>query len=258
MSVRCERLDRRLGFTPNWGGAEPDIPGLVGAVAATLVTAKGVVMSRTDVAVALVSIVVIAGVIAIPLASPTTSVSTLSTPAPTATANTGALAGLVGTGCAAYAASVPTGAGSIVGMSQDPVAVAAASNPQLTTLTSALSGKLNTGVNLVKTLDAGQYTVFAPVDAAFAKLPAATLAQLKNPADAKPLTSLLEYHVVSGEFLPATIDGTHTTLQGETLTVTGTGNTMTVNGAPVICGGIKTSNAVVYLIGTVLSPPATN
>ena len=214
-------------------------------------------MSRTDLTVAVVSIFVVAGVIAIPLATPVSTLPTLSPPVPTASASAGALAGLIGPGCAAYAAAVPSGAGSIVGMSQDPVAVAAASNPQLKTLTAALSGKLNTGVNLVKTLDNSQFTVFAPVDSAFAKLPVATLAALKNPADAGPLTSLLEYHVVANQFLPAVIDGTHTTLQGETLTVTGTGNAMTVGGAHVICGGIHTSNATVYLIDTVLTPPAT-
>jgi uncharacterized surface protein with fasciclin (FAS1) repeats len=213
-------------------------------------------MSRTDLTVAVVSILVVAGVIAIPLATPTAAVPSQALPLPTTSASAGPLAGLVGSGCAAYAASVPTGAGSIVGMSQDPVAVAAASNPQLKTLTAALSGKLNSGVNLVRTLDNAQLTVFAPVDAAFAKLPVATLTALKNPADAAPLSSLLEYHVVSGQFLPTAIDGTHTTLQGETLTVSGSGDAMTVNGAHVICGGIHTANATVYLIDTVLSPPA--
>ena len=68
---------------------------------------------------------------------------------------------LVGTGCTAYAQQVPTGPGSVAGMAQDPVAVAASNNPMLTTLTSALSGKLNPNVNLVDTLDSGQYPVFA-------------------------------------------------------------------------------------------------
>ncbi len=64
----------------------------------------------------------------------------------------------------AYAQQVPTGPGSVAGMSADPVAVAASNNPMLTTLTSALSGKLNPQVNLVDTLDGGQFTVFAPTD----------------------------------------------------------------------------------------------
>ena len=77
----------------------------------------------------------------------------------------------VGPGCAGYAAQNPVGPGSVMGMSQDPVAVAASNNPMLTTLTSALSGKLNPNVNLVDTLNSGEFTVFAPTDAAFAKIP---------------------------------------------------------------------------------------
>jgi uncharacterized surface protein with fasciclin (FAS1) repeats len=165
-------------------------------------------------------------------------------------------ADLVGSGCAAYAKQVPSGAGSIVGMSQDPVAVAASNNPLLTTLVSAVSGKLNPKVNLVSTLDGSQFTVFAPVDSAFAKLPAATVSALMKPANAGLLTSILTYHVVAGEILPADIDGTHTTVEGQTLTVTGSGNDIQVNGANVICGGVHTANATVYLIDTVLSVPA--
>jgi uncharacterized surface protein with fasciclin (FAS1) repeats len=87
---------------------------------------------------------------------------------------------LIGPGCAAYAQQVPTGPGSVAGMAGDPVAVAASNNPMLTTLTSALSGKLNPQVNLVDTLDNGPYTVFAPTDQAFSKLDAATLNSLKT------------------------------------------------------------------------------
>ena len=85
----------------------------------------------------------------------------------------------VGPGCADYAKAVPSGAGSVDGMAQDPVAVAASNNPLLKTLVAAVSGKLNPKVNLVDTLDGGEFTVFAPVDSAFAKVPAATLAKLK-------------------------------------------------------------------------------
>src|SRR5689334_16632047 len=72
---------------------------------------------------------------------------------------------LVGPGCADYAAQNPTGPASVTGMAQDPVAVAASNNPMLTTLTAALSGKLNPNVNLVDTLNGGEFTVFAPTDA---------------------------------------------------------------------------------------------
>ncbi len=84
-------------------------------------------------------------------------------------------ANLVGPGCADYAAQNPTGPGSVTGMAQDPVAVAASNNPLLTTLTSAVSGKLNPNVNLVDTLNGSEFTVFAPTDAAFAKIDPATI-----------------------------------------------------------------------------------
>ena len=79
-------------------------------------------------------------------------------------------AGLVGPGCADYAKAVPDGAGSVSGMSQDPVATAASNNPLLKTLVQAVSGQLNPDVNLVDTLNGDEFTVFAPVDDAFAKL----------------------------------------------------------------------------------------
>src|SRR5947209_7337442 len=71
------------------------------------------------------------------------------------TAPTAAAADLVGPGCADYAAAHPTGPASVEGMSQVPVVVAASNNPVLTTLTAALSGKLNPQVNLVDTLNSG-------------------------------------------------------------------------------------------------------
>ena len=151
-------------------------------------------------------------------------------------------ANLVGPGCADYAAQNPTGPGSVTGMAQDPVAVAASNNPMLTTLTSALSGKLNPNVNLVDTLNSSEFTDFAPTDAAFAKI--------------DPATSILTYHVVPGQASPEQVIGTHTTVQGGDVTVTGGGNAIKVNDAGVVCGGVRTANATVYLIDTVLMPPA--
>ncbi|ORW00111.1 fasciclin [Mycobacterium lacus] len=162
-------------------------------------------------------------------------------------------ADLIGPGCAEYAAQNPSGPGSVAGMAADPVATAASNNPQLSTLTAALSGKLNPDVNLVDTLNSGQYTVFAPTNAAFDKLPAATIDQLKT--DSKLLSSILTYHVVAGQASPSKIDGTHKTLQGADVTVMGTGNALTVNNAGLVCGGVHTANATVYMIDTVLMPP---
>jgi uncharacterized surface protein with fasciclin (FAS1) repeats len=161
---------------------------------------------------------------------------------------------LIGSGCADYAAMHSDGPASVAGMSQDPVAVAASNNPELTTLTAALSGQLNPQVNLVDTLNNGQYTVFAPTDAAFNKLPASTIDQLKT--NASMLKSILTYHVVPGQLNPNQVDGSHNTVQGAPVNVTGSGNGLKVNNAGLVCGGVPTANAQVYMVDTVLMPPA--
>ncbi|MBF4460149.1 fasciclin [Pseudoclavibacter sp. RFBJ3] len=163
-------------------------------------------------------------------------------------------ANLVGSGCADYAAQVPDGAGSVQGMSQDPVAVAASNNPLLTQLTAAVSGQLNPDVDLVSTLNGGEFTVFAPVDEAFGKIDAGTIDTLKTDADL--LSGILTYHVVEGQILPDEIAGDHKTVQGENVTVTGEGDNLMVGDAKVICGGVQTANATVYLIDSVLMPPS--
>ncbi len=150
-------------------------------------------------------------------------------------------------------ASVPTtGAGSFSGMAGDPVATAASNNPALKTLVTAV-----TAAGLGDTLNgAKDITVFAPADSAFAAMDQATL----NKALADPkglLTTVLTYHVVQGRLTPAMLAGTHTTLQGKTLTVAGSGEDFTVNGtAKVVCGNVQTANATVYIIDGVLLPPA--
>ncbi|MDX8050986.1 fasciclin domain-containing protein [Lentzea sp. BCCO 10_0798] len=159
---------------------------------------------------------------------------------------------LVGPGCADYAKQVPSGAGSVSGMAADPVAVAASNNPLLTTLVSAVSGKLNPKVNLVSTLNGAEFTVFAPVDSAFAKIDAATIEKLKT--DDALLTKILTYHVVPGQITPDKIAGDQKTVQTGTVKVSGSGNAIKVNDANVICGGVKTANATVYLIDSVLLP----
>lgn len=161
-------------------------------------------------------------------------------------------ANLVGPGCAAYAEQVPDGAGSVTGMSTDPVAVAASNNPLLTTLTAAVSGQLNPDVNLVDTLNGGEFTVFAPVDDAFAKIDPATIESLKTDSDT--LTKILTYHVVPGQLTPDQVVGEHETVEGGTVTVTGSGDDLMVNDATVVCGGVMTQNATVYLVDTVLMP----
>lgn len=162
--------------------------------------------------------------------------------------------GMVGPGCAGYAEQVPDGAGSVEGMAKDPVAVAASNNPLLKTLVAAVSGQLNPEVNLVDTLNGDEFTVFAPVDDAFAKLPAETVKTLGTPEGADTLTKVLTYHVVPGQIAPDEITGDQTTVEGGTVKVTGSGDDLKVNDASVICGGVKTANATVYLIDSVLMP----
>lgn len=176
-------------------------------------------------------------------------------------ASTGvATADLVGPGCAAYAEQNPEGPGSVAGMAAAPVAAAAANNPMLTTLTQALSGQLNPDVNLVDTLNgAPALTVFAPTDAGFAKIDPATIETLKT--DSALLTSILTYHVVEGQAGPEQVVGMHKTMQGADVNVTaaptdaGMSGDLMVNDAAVVCGGVQTANATVYLIDSVLMPP---
>ncbi len=187
--------------------------------------------------------------------TPSTSTST-SAPAetPSSTPTMDNASGLVGPGCADYAKANATGAGSIDGMAAAPVATAASGNPLLKTLVASVSGKLNPKVDLVSTLNGGEFTVFAPVDSAFAKIPAATINTLKT--DSALLTKILTYHVVPGQLDPAAVVGKQTTVEKGAVTVTGSGDNLKVNNANVICGGVKTANATVYLIDTVLMPPA--
>ena len=159
---------------------------------------------------------------------------------------------LVGPGCADYAEANPDGPGSVDGMAMEPVATAASNNPLLTTLTAALSGGVNPDVDLVDTLNNGEYTVFAPVDDAFAQIDDATMEALQT--DPELLTDILTYHVVEGQATPTEVVGMHTTLNGADLEVMGSGDELMVNDANVICGGVQTENATVYLIDEVLIP----
>jgi uncharacterized surface protein with fasciclin (FAS1) repeats len=163
-------------------------------------------------------------------------------------------ANLVGSGCADYAEANPTGAASVEGMAQEPVGTAASGNPLLKTLVAAV-----TAADLVGALndETAEYTVFAPVDSAFAKVDKKTLTTLLKPANKDTLTGLLTYHVLAERVEPADLQGSYTSLNKEKLEVSGEGDSIMVNGqSAVICGGVQTSNATVYLIDTVLMPPS--
>ncbi len=101
----------------------------------------------------------------------------------------------------------------------------------------------------------GPFTVFAPTDAAFAKLPAGTVDTLLKPENKKKLQSILLYHVVAGKVLSTDLkSGPVKTLEGGDITVDLSGGTVKVNDATVIKADIPASNGVIHVIDTVLLP----
>ena len=177
---------------------------------------------------------------------PTTSESTSEAPMESeAPAEEPMADGPFGAGCA----GVPTeGEGSVEGMADDPVATAASNNPLLKTLVAAV-----TEAGLVDTLNsADALTVFAPTDDAFAKIPEKDLNALLK--DKKALTTVLTHHVVAGKLSPEDVAGEHETLAGDMITVEGSGEDFTAEGAAVVCGNVQTANATVYVIDSVMMP----
>jgi uncharacterized surface protein with fasciclin (FAS1) repeats len=180
--------------------------------------------------------------------SATKATANAAAPAVTASASTSASSAPFGPACASIPTD-PSNAASFDAMSKVPVATAASGNPALKTLVSAV-----TAAGLGDTLNnASDITVFAPDNDAFAAIPPDTLNQVL--ADKAQLTKILEYHVVAGRLTPEQLAGTHKTLEGSDLTVTGSGTNFTVNGkAMVVCGNVQTANATVYIIDNVLMP----
>jgi uncharacterized surface protein with fasciclin (FAS1) repeats len=157
-------------------------------------------------------------------------------------------------------AQVPTeGEGSVEGMSDDPVATAASNNPLLSTLVTAV-----TAANLGDTLNSAEdITVLAPANPAFEAVPAEALDALIG--DVPQLTAVLTHHVLEGRLAPDELAGEQTTLNGDTVTIEGSGEEFSIaaegtvlgeNPATVICGNVQTANATVYVIDQVLTPPA--
>ena len=105
----------------------------------------------------------------------------------------------------------------------------------------------------------GPFTVFAPTDEAFAALPEGTVENLLLPENRDQLVSILTYHVVPGEVMAKDAEGASVdleTVQGASVTVDGTGETVTVNGATVIDADITADNGVIHVIDAVIMPPA--
>jgi uncharacterized surface protein with fasciclin (FAS1) repeats len=153
-----------------------------------------------------------------------------------------------GAGCSAVPTD-PSNPGSFVAMAKVPVATAASGNPVLSTLVTAVKK-----ANLVDSLNSAQgITVFAPADSAFQKIPQNTLNGVLS--DDATLKKVLTYHVVPGRLTPEELAGTHKTLEGQDLTVAGSGTDFTVNGnSSVVCGNVQTENATVYIVDSVLMP----
>ena len=156
----------------------------------------------------------------------------------------------------AVAAAAAAGlAGAAARAAETDVVETAIAAGQFTTLAAALDG-----AGLVATLKGpGPFTVFAPTDAAFAKLPAGTLEDLLRPENKARLAAILTYHVVPGRVTAADVARLEEaeTVNGETVEVRadGGGGVM-INDAKVTAADVAASNGVIHVIDTVMLPPA--
>jgi uncharacterized surface protein with fasciclin (FAS1) repeats len=160
---------------------------------------------------------------------------------------------IVLTALAALALTVPAATAAPARQEASPtIAAIAAQTPQFSTLLSLVKK-----AGLAETLSKpGAYTVFAPTNAAFAKVPKATLAKLaKDPA---ALRRVLLYHVVSGKVPAAKVVTLRSakTLAGPTVKIRVTGKTVRLNSAKVTKVDVRASNGIVHVIDSVLLPPA--
>jgi len=131
--------------------------------------------------------------------------------------------------------------------------------------TAQAAGSFNTLVaalaagDLVTTLKGtGPFTVFAPTDAAFSRLPAGTVETLLQPENKAMLQSVLTYHVIAGKVMAADVVTltSANTLQGAAVTITVTGTTVKVNDATVVQTDVEASNGVIHVVDAVLLPPS--
>ena len=152
----------------------------------------------------------------------------------------------------------------VVAMAAGP-AVVRAQQPKDIVDTAVAAGSFKTlaaalqAAGLVETLKGkGPFTVFAPTDAAFAKLPKGTVEELLKPENKSKLTSILTYHVVPGSVMAAqvlTMNGKEArTVNGQPVKITVNGSAVTVGAAKVVTTDIKASNGVIHVIDSVMLP----
>ncbi|WP_404403336.1 fasciclin domain-containing protein [Pelagibacterium halotolerans] len=125
---------------------------------------------------------------------------------------------------------------------------------QFETLAAAL-----TAAGLVEALKGpGPFTVFAPTDAAFGKLPEGTLDTLLMPENRDQLTAILTYHVVPGKVTAADVVSLNAaeTLNGQSIRISVDGDTVMIDGASVEMADVEATNGVIHVIDTVLIPPS--
>jgi uncharacterized surface protein with fasciclin (FAS1) repeats len=169
------------------------------------------------------------------------------------------VAGALATACSSTSSSSPTTTKPAMPTTPKNIVQIAASNPDFSTLVKAV-----TAGGLVSTLEGpGPFTVFAPTNEAFAKLPTSTLSSLLQPANKSALDSILTYHVVSGAVKAAEIMPGQPikTVNGANLTVNSTNGKLTItDAAGNTCNIVKTdiiaSNGVIHVIDCVLLPSA--
>jgi uncharacterized surface protein with fasciclin (FAS1) repeats len=144
----------------------------------------------------------------------------------------------------------------VSGIAKPTILDLATTNPDFSTLEAAVKA-----ADLAEVLSGpGPFTVFAPTNAAFDKLPTGTLNNLLKPKNKNKLQNLLKYHVVSGEFNAAELikmkNKKLTTLNGQDLKVKVKNGDVYINNAQVTTADVEASNGVVHVIDAVLLPPA--
>jgi len=148
-------------------------------------------------------------------------------------------------------ASLVLCSGLVAGAAPKTVVDIAAGSPDHTTLVAAVKA-----AGLVETLSGpGPFTIFAPTNAAFAKLPAGTVESLLLPENKAKLVAILTYHVIPAKVMAADVkSGEAPTVNGKMLTLKVDGMGVMVNNAKVIATDLVGSNGVIHVVDTVLLP----